>query len=186
MNAPILSEEAIKNVRTTLYSTPQWQSLQMQLQAAKATFDLKKVALLSVQMKNIEQECYLNYAKSLEGDKCDFLELVGKMKKTERSKFLKKLYALRLLCDVFDTFLLEANATVERFFPDSEVTVFRAMAALKEEVNAQFSTFLDGFNQDVKNIYCELSDKISNYTEKKANEFMKYLDENVTDKEEYH
>lgn len=186
MNAPVLSQEAIRNVRNTLYSTPQWQSLQTQLQAAKATFDLKKVALLSAHMNKIEQECYKQYANSLTEDKYDFMSLVEKMRKNERNRFLKKLYALRLMCDVFDTFLLDANATVEKYFPDSEITAFKAMIDLKEEVNAQFSTFLGGFDQDTKNIYCELSDRISNYTEKKANEFMKYLEEKTTQKEECH
>lgn len=180
MNAPELSKQAVENIQNVLYGSPQWKSLYSQLQAAKATFDLPKIAMLSEQMKRIEQECIENYAKSLEEEKCDFISLARKMEKKECDKFLKRLYALRLLCDVFDSVLLDVNATVEKYFPDSEVSTFKAMYDLKNEVNAQMSSFLDGMSSNVENIYCELSDKTKNYIERSASTLMKAVEKEPT------
>ena len=88
------------------------------------------------------------------------------MSDEDRDKIIKKLYGIVFMCDVIDSYILDADATIKKHFPDCELAFYNTLKALGKEVRMQISQIIGKSTKDNDNFFCNYSDRIIKYAEK--------------------
>ena len=70
------------------------------------------------------------------------------------------------MCDVIDSYILDADAAINKCFPDCELTFYKTLTALGKEVKLQLNHILGKSTQENNDFFCNYSDRIIKYAEK--------------------
>lgn len=117
-------------------------------------------------MRQIEINAVQNYVDSLEAENITVADLLNDMKEEDREYLMQKLHGIVFMCDVIDGYILDADATIKKHFPDCELTFYNTLKALGKEVRMQISQIIGKSTQDNDNFFCNYSDRIIKYAEK--------------------
>ena len=117
-------------------------------------------------MRQIEINAFQNYVDSLETENITVADLLNDMKEEDREYLMQKLHGIVFMCDVIDGYILDADAAINKCFPDCELTFYKTLTALGKEVKLQLNHILGKSTQDNDNFFCNYSDRIIKYAEK--------------------
>ena len=70
------------------------------------------------------------------------------------------------MCDVIDGYILDADATIKKNFPDCELAFYNTLKALGKEVRMQISQIIGKSTQSNDDFFCKYSDRVISYAEK--------------------
>ena len=161
-----LAPEVKEKILEMLHDTKEWRNLQNKVDRAKLKYDLMTIKKTTDLMRQIEINAVQNYADSVEVEKVTLSELLNDMKEEDRERLMQKLYGIVFMCDVIDTYIINTDAAIKKYFPDSELTFYKTLKALGKEVKLQLNQILGKSTQKNDDFFCNYSDRIISYAEK--------------------
>ena len=120
-------------------------------------------------MRQIEINAFKNYVDSLETEKVTVAELLKEMKEEDREYLMQKLHGIVFMCDVIDGYILDADAAINKCFPDCELTFYKNLTALGKEVKMQISQILGKSTKSNDDFFCKYSDRVISYADRQIN-----------------
>lgn len=161
-----LAPEVKEKILEMLHATKEWRNLQNKVDRAKLKYDLMTIKKITDLMRQIEINAFRNYVDSLEAEKVTVADLLKDMKEEEREYLMQKLHGIVFMCDVIDGYILDADAAINKCFPDCELTFYNTLTALGKEVKLQLNHILGKSTQENNDFFCNYSDRIIKYAEK--------------------
>lgn len=161
-----LAPEVKEKIIEMLHATKEWRNLQNKVDRAKLKYDLMTIKKTTDLMRQIEINAVQNYADSVEVEKVTLSELLNDMKEEDRERLMQKLYGIVFMCDVIDTYIINTDAAIKKYFPDSELTFYKTLKALGKEVKLQLNQILGKSTPKNDDFFCNYSDRIISYAEK--------------------
>ena len=161
-----LSPEVKEKILDTLHATKEWRNLQNKVDKAKLKYDLITVSNTLRLMRQIEYNSVKNYVESIKEENVTISELMKDVSEEDRDYFMKKLYGIVFMCDVIDGYIMDADATVKKHFPDCELVFYNTLKALGKEVRMQINQIIGKSTQSNDDFFCKYSDRIISYAEK--------------------
>ena len=166
LTAADLAPEVKEKILDTLHKTKEWRNLKNKIDRAKLKYDLNTVMRTHEIMHQIEVNAVQNYLESLIVEEITVADLLKDMSEESRDYLMRKLYGIVFMCDVIDSYILDADATIKKHFPDCELTFYNTLKALGKEVRMQISQIIGKSTQENDNFFCNYSDRIIKYAEK--------------------
>ena len=161
-----LAPEVKEKILDTLHATKEWRNLQNKVDKAKLKYDLITVSNTLRLMRQIEYNSVKNYVESIKEENVTTSELMKDMSEEDRDYFMEKLYGIVFMCDVIDGYIMDADATIKKHFPDCELVFYNTLKALGKEVRMQISQIIGKSTQCNDDFFCKYSDRIISYAEK--------------------
>lgn len=161
-----LAPEVKEKIIEMLHATKEWRNLQNKVDRAKLKYDLMTIKKTTDLMRQIEISALQNYVDSIVEEKITIAEFMKGMNEKDRDYLMDKLYGIVFMCDVLDSYIIDADCFVKKHFPDSELTFYNTLTALGKEVKLQLNQILGKSTQDNDNFFCNYSDRIIRYAEK--------------------
>ena len=164
-----LAPEVKEKILEMLHATKEWRNLQNKVDRAKLKYDLMTIKKTTDLMRQIEINAVQNYSDSVDIEKVTLSELLNDMKEEVRERLMQTLYGIVFMCDVIDGYILDADAAINKCFPDCELTFYKNLTALGKEVKLQLNQILGKSTQKNDDFFCNYSDRIISYAEKQIN-----------------
>ena len=164
-----LAPEVKERIIEMLHATKEWRNLQNKVDRAKLKYDLMTIKKTTDLMRQIEISALQNYADSIVEEKITIAEFMKGMNEKDRDYLMGKLYGIVFMCDVLDSYIIDADCFVKEHFPDSEITFYNALKALGKEVKLHINQILGRSTQKNDTFFCNYSDRIFSYAEKQIN-----------------
>ena len=164
-----LSPEVKEKIIEMLHATKEWRKLQNKVDRAKLKYDLMTIKKTTDLMRQLEVNAVKNYLESFIEEKIKVSDLLKDMSEESREYLMKKLYGIVFMCDVIDSYILDADATIKKNFPDCELAFYKSLVALSKEVKLQLNQILGKSTQKNDDFFCNYSDRIIKYAEKQIN-----------------
>lgn len=161
-----LSPEVKEKILDTLHATKEWRNLKNKVERARLKYDLNTVKKTIDLMRRIEINAVKNYVESIKEENVTISELMKDVSEKDRDYFMEKLYGIVFMCDVIDGYILDADATIKKHFPDCELTFYNTLKALGKEVRMQINQIIGKSTQSNDDFFCKYSDRIISYAEK--------------------
>lgn len=161
-----LAPEVKEKIIEMLHATKEWRNLQNKVDRAKLKYDLMTIKKTTDLMRQIEINALQNYADSIVEEKITIAEFTKGMNEKDRDCLMYKLYGIVFMCDVLDSYIIDADCFVKEYFPDSEITFYNALKALGKEVKLHINQILGRSTQKNDTFFCNYSDRIISYAEK--------------------
>ena len=161
-----LAPEVKEKILDTLHATKEWRNLQNKVDRAKLKYDLNTVIKTKEIMRQIEVNAVQNYLESFIVEKIKVSDLLKDMSEERRDYLMKKLYGIVFMCDVIDSYILDADSTIKKHFPDCELTFYKSLVALSKEVKMQISQIIGKSTKSNDDFFCKYSDRVISYAEK--------------------
>lgn len=164
-----LAPEVKEKILDTLHKTKEWRNLKNKIDRAKLKYDLNTVMRTHEIMHQIEVKTVQNYLESLIVEEIKVADLLKDMSEERRDYLMRKLYGIVFMCDVIDSYILDADATIKKHFPDSELTFYNTLTALSKEVKMQISQIIGKSTQSNDDFFCKYSDRVIAYADRQIN-----------------
>ena len=164
-----LAPEVKEKIIEMLHATKEWRKLQNKVDRAKLKYDLMTIKKTTDLMRQLEVNAVKNYLESFIEEKIKVSDLLKDMSEESREYLMKKLYGIVFMCDVIDSYILDADAAINKRFPDCELTFYKTLTALGKEVKLQLNQILGKSTQKNDDFFCNYSDRIISYAEKQIN-----------------
>lgn len=164
-----LAPEVKEKIIEMLHATKEWRKLQNKVDRAKLKYDLMTIKKTTDLMRQLEVNAVKNYLESFIEEKIKVSDLLKDMSEESREYLMKKLYGIVFMCDVIDSYILDADAAINKRFPDCELTFYKTLTALGKEVKLQLNQILGKSTQKNDYFFCNYSDRIIKYAEKQIN-----------------
>ena len=164
-----LAPEVKEKILAMLHATKEWRNLQNKVDRAKLKYDLMTIKKTTDLMRQIEINAVQNYVDSLEAENVTVADLLKDMKEEDREYLMQKLHGIVFMCDVIDSYILDADATIKKHFPDSELTFYNTLTALSKEVKMQISQIIGKSTQSNDDFFCKYSDRVIAYADRQIN-----------------
>ena len=161
-----LAPEVKEKILEMLHATKEWRNLQNKVDRAKLKYDLMTIMKTTDLMRQIEINALQNYVDSIVEEKITIAEFMKGMNEKDRDYLMDKLYGIVFMCDVLDSYIIDADCFVKEHFPDSEITFYNALKALGKEVKLHINQILGRSTQKNDTFFCNYSDRIISYAEK--------------------
>ena len=161
-----LAPEVKEKILDTLHKTKEWRNLKNKVDRAKLKYDLNTVIKTKEIMRQMEVNAVQNYLESFIVEKIKVSDLLKDMSEERRDYLMRKLYGIVFMCDVIDSYILDADATIKKHFPDCELTFYNTLKALGKEVKLHLCQILKKSTQENDDFFCKYSDRIISYAEK--------------------
>lgn len=161
-----LAPEVKEKILDTLHKTKEWRNLKNKVDRAKLKYDLNTVIKTKDIMRQMEVNAVQNYLESFIVEKIKVADLLKDMSEERRDYLMEKLYGIVFMCDVIDSYILDADATIKQYFQDCELAFYNTLTALSKEVKMQISQILGKSTQSNDDFFCNYSDRIIKYAEK--------------------
>ena len=161
-----LAPEVKEKILDTLHKTKEWRNLKNKVDRAKIKYDLNTVIKTKEIMRQMEVNAVQNYLESFMVEKIKVADLLKDMSEESRDYLMKKLYGIVFMCDVLDSYIIDADCFVREYFPDSEITFYNSLKALGKEVKLHINQILGRSTQKNDTFFCNYSDRIISYAEK--------------------
>ena len=161
-----LAPEVKERIIEMLHATKEWRNLQNKVDRAKLKYDLMTIKKTTDLMRQIEISALQNYVDSIVEEKITIAEFMKGMNEKDRDYLMDKLYGIVFMCDVLDSYIIDADCFVKEHFPDSEITFYNALKALGKEVKLHINQILGRSTQKNDTFFCNYSDRIISYAEK--------------------
>ena len=161
-----LEPEVKEKILDTLHKTKEWRNLKNKVDRAKIKYDLNTIIKTKEIMRQMEVNAVQNYLESFIVEKIKVADLLKDMSEESRDYLMKKLYGVVFMCDVIDGYILDADATIKKHFPDCELAFYNTLTALSKEVKMQISQILGKSTKSNDDFFCKYSDRIIKYAEK--------------------
>lgn len=173
-----LTPEVKEKILEMIHTTKEWRNLQNKVNRAKIKYDLMTVKKTTDLMRQIEINAVQNYVDSLEAENVTVAELLNEMKEEDREYLMQKLHGIVFMCDVIDSYIIDSESAIQKYFPDSELTLYKTLTALGKEAKLQLNSILGKSTQENDDFFCNYSDRIIKYAEKQIKVYyrkQKYL-----------
>lgn len=164
-----LAPEVKEKILDTLHKTKEWRNLKNKVDRAKLKYDLNTVIKTQEIMRQMEVNAVQNYLESFMVEKIKVADLLKDMSEERRDYLMEKLYGIVFMCDVIDSYILDADATIKKHFPDCELAFYKSLVALSKEVKMQISQILGKSTQINDDFFCKYSDRVISYADKQIN-----------------
>lgn len=164
-----LAPEVKEKILDTLHKTKEWRNLKNKVDRAKLKYDLNTVIKTKDIMRQMEVNAVQNYLESFMVEKIKVADLLKDMSEERRDYLMEKLYGIVFMCDVIDSYILDADATIKKHFPDCELAFYKSLVALSKEVKMQISQILGKSTQINDDFFCKYSDRVISYADKQIN-----------------
>lgn len=161
-----LSPEVKEKILDTLHATKEWRNFQNKVDRAKLKYDINTVIKTKEIMRQMEVNAVQNYLESFIVEKIKVSDLLKDMSEERRDYLMRKLYGIVFMCDVIDSYILDADSTIKKNFPDCELTFYKSLVALSKEVKMQISQILGKSTKSNDDFFCKYSDRVISYAEK--------------------
>ena len=161
-----LAPEVKEKILDTLHATKEWRNFQNKVDRAKLKYDLNTVIKTKDIMRQMEVNAVQNYLDSFIVEKIKVSDLLKDMSEERRDYLMKKLYGIVFMCDVIDSYILDADSTIKKHFPDCELTFYKSLVALSKEVKMQISQIIGKSTKSNDDFFCKYSDRVISYAEK--------------------
>lgn len=161
-----LSPEVKEKIIEMLHATKEWRNLKNKVDRAKLKYDLNTVIKTKDIMRQMEVNAVQNYLESFIVEKVKVADLLKDMSEESRDYLMEKLYGIVFMCDVIDSYILDADATIKQHFQDCELAFYKSLVALSKEVKMQISQILGKSTQINDDFFCKYSDRVISYAEK--------------------
>ena len=161
-----LAPEVKEKILEMLHATKEWRNLKNKVERARLKYDLNTVKKTIDLMRRIEINAVKNYVESIKEENVTISELMKDVSEKDRDYFMGKLYGIVFMCDVIDSYILDADATIKKHFPDCELTFYNTLKALGKEVRMQINQIIGKSTQSNDDFFCKYSDRIISYAEK--------------------
>ena len=161
-----LAPEVKEKILDTLHKTKEWRNLKNKVDRAKLKYDLNTVIKTKDIMRQMEVNAVQNYLESFMVEKIKVADLLKDMSEERRDYLMKKLYGIVFMCDVIDSYILDADATIKQNFQDCELAFYNTLTALSKEVKMQISQILGKSTKSNDDFFCKYSDRVISYAEK--------------------
>ena len=161
-----LAPEVKEKILEMLHATKEWRNLQNKVDRAKLKYDLMTIKKTTDLMRQIEINALQNYVDSIVEEKITIAEFMKGMNEEDRDYLMDKLYGIVFMCDVLDSYIIDADCFVKEHFPDSEITFYNVLKALGKEVKLHINQILGRSTQKNDTFFCNYSDRIISYAEK--------------------
>lgn len=161
-----LAPEVKEKILDTLHATKEWRNLKNKVERARLKYDLNTVKKTIDLMRRIEINAVKNYVESIKEENVTISELMKDVSEKDRDYFMEKLYGIVFMCDVIDGYILDADATIKKHFPDCELTFYNTLKALGKEVRMQINQIIGKSTKSNDDFFCKYSDRIISYAEK--------------------
>ena len=164
-----LAPEVKEKILEMLHATKEWRNLQNKADRAKLKYDLNTVIKTQEIMRKMEVNAVQNYLESFMVEKIKVADLLKDMSEERRDYLMKKLYGIVFMCDVIDSYILDADATIKKHFPDCELAFYNTLTALSKEVKMQISQIIGKSTQSNDDFFCKYSDRVISYADRQIN-----------------
>ena len=164
-----LAPEVKERIIEMLHATKEWRNLQNKVDRAKLKYDLMTIKKTTDLMRQIEINALQNYVDSIVEEKITIAEFMKGMNEKDRDYLMDKLYGIVFMCDVLDSYIIDADCFVKEHFPDSEITFYNALKALGKEVKLHINQILGRSTQKNDTFFCKYSDRVISYADKQIN-----------------
>ena len=161
-----LAPEVKEKILEMLHATKEWRNLKNKVERARLKYDLNTVKKTIDLMRRIEINAVKNYVESIKEENVTISELMKDVSEKDRDYFMEKLYGIVFMCDVIDGYILDADATIKKHFPDCELVFYNTLKALGKEVRMQINQIIGKSTQSNDDFFCKYSDRIISYAEK--------------------
>ena len=161
-----LAPEVKEKILEMLHATKEWRNFQNKVDRAKLKYDLNTVIKTKEIMRQMEVNAVQNYLESFIVEKIKVSDLLKDMSEERRDYLMKKLYGIVFMCDVIDSYILDADSTIKKNFPDCELAFYKSLVALSKEVKMQISQIIGKSTKSNDDFFCKYSDRIISYAEK--------------------
>ena len=161
-----LAPEVKEKILEMLHATKEWRNFQNKVDRAKLKYDLNTVIKTKEIMRQMEVNAVQNYLESFIVEKIKVSDLLKDMSEERRDYLMKKLYGIVFMCDVIDGYIMDADATIKKNFPDCELAFYNTLKALGKEVRMQISQIIGKSTQSNDDFFCKYSDRVISYAEK--------------------
>ena len=161
-----LEPEVKEKILDTLHKTKEWRNLKNKVDRAKLKYDINTVIKTKEIMRQMEVNAVQNYLESFMVEKIKVADLLKDMSEESRDYLMKKLYGIVFMCDLIDSYILDADATIEQHFQDCELAFYNTLTALSKEVKMQIGQILGKSTKSNDDFFCKYSDRIIKYAEK--------------------
>ena len=161
-----LAPEVKEKILEMLHATKEWRNLKNKVERARLKYDLNTVKKTIDLMRRIEINAVKNYVESIKEENVTISELMKDVSEKDRDYFMEKLYGIVFMCDVIDSYILDADATIKKHFPDCELVFYNTLKALGKEVRMQINQIIGKSTQENDDFFCKYSDRIISYAEK--------------------
>ena len=161
-----LAPEVKEKILEMLHATKEWRNLKNKVERARLKYDLNTVKKTIDLMRRIEINAVKNYVESIKEENVTISELLKDVSEEDRDYFMEKLYGIVFMCDVIDGYILDADATIKKHFPDCELVFYNTLKALGKEVRMQINQIIGKSTQENDDFFCKYSDRIISYAEK--------------------
>ena len=161
-----LAPEVKEKILEMLHATKEWRNLKNKIERARLKYDLNTVKKTIDLMRRIEINAVKNYVESIKEENVTISELMKDMSEEDRDYFMEKLYGIVFMCDVIDGYIMDADATIKKHFPDCELVFYNTLKALGKEVRMQINQIIGKSTQENDDFFCKYSDRIISYAEK--------------------
>ena len=161
-----LAPEVKEKILEMLHATKEWRNLQNEVDRAKLKYDLMTIKKTTDLMRKLEVNAVKNYLESFIVEKIKVADLLKDMSEERRDYLMMKLYGVVFMCDVIDSYILDADATIEQHFQDCELAFYNTLTALSKEVKMQIGQILGKSTKSNDDFFCKYSDRIIKYAEK--------------------
>ena len=169
LTAADLAPEVKEKILDTLHKTKEWRNLKNKVDRAKLKYDLNTVIKTQEIMRKMEVSAVQNYLESFMVEKIKVADLLKDMSEERRDYLMKKLYGIVFMCDVIDSYILDADATIKKNFPDCELAFYKSLVALSKEVKMQINQILGKSTQSNDDFFCKYSDRVISYADRQIN-----------------
>ncbi len=164
-----LAPEVKEKILDTLHKTKEWRNLKNKVDRAKLKYDLNTVIKTQEIMRKMEVNAVQNYLESFMVEKIKVADLLKDMSEERRDYLMKKLYGIVFMCDVIDSYILDADATIKQYFQDCELAFYNTLTALSKEVKMQINQILGKSTQSNDDFFCKYSDRVISYADRQIN-----------------
>ena len=161
-----LAPEVKEKILDTLHATKEWRNFQNKVDRAKLKYDINTVIKTKEIMRQMEVNAVQNYLESFIVEKIKVSDLLKDMSEERRDYLMNKLYGIVFMCDVIDSYILDADSTIKKNFPDCELAFYKSLVALSKEVKMQISQIIGKSTKSNDDFFCKYSDRIISYSEK--------------------
>ena len=164
-----LAPEVKEKIIEMLHATKEWRKLQNKVDRAKLKYDLMTIKKTTDLMRQLEVNAVKNYLESFIVEKIKVADLLKDMSEERRDYLMMKLYGVVFMCDVIDSYILDADATIKKHFPDCELAFYKSLLALSKEVKMQIGYILGKSTKSNDDFFCKYSDRVISYAERQIN-----------------
>ena len=161
-----LAPEVKEKILDTLHATKEWRNFQNKVDRAKLKYDINTVIKTKEIMRQMEVNAVQNYLDSFIVEKIKVSDLIKDMSEERRDYLMRKLYGIVFMCDVIDSYILDADSTIKKNFPDCELAFYKSLVALSKEVKMQISQIIGKSTKSNDDFFCKYSDRVISYAEK--------------------